>query len=78
LIKGKIEKHEIEQELELYDILNNAERIPGIYTPSRGILGCTMSHLNAIKLAKEIIKMFSFSEDDYQFLVSKEEFENQI
>lgn len=79
LDKREDRKREIEQELELYDLLNNAERIPGIYTPSRGILGCTMSHLNAIKLAKERnYKNVLILEDDYQFLVSKEEFENQL
>jgi len=72
-------KREIEQELELFDLTKNAERIPGIYTPSRGILGCTMSHLNAIKLAKERkYKNILILEDDYQFLVSKEEFDNLL
>lgn len=70
---------EIEQELATHDILANSERIPAIHTPNQGILGCTMSHLNAIKLAKERgYKNILILEDDFQFTISKEDFENQL
>jgi glycosyl transferase family 25 len=44
-----------------------------------GIIGCGMSHLNVLKIAKdrgyENILIF---EDDFEFLISKEEFEEQL
>ena len=72
-------KAEIETELRLYGLTTLSERISAIYTPSRGILGCTMSHLNAIKLAKQRnYKNVLILEDDFYFTVSKEKFENQL
>ncbi len=79
LDKREDRKEEIESELVNYDITHLSERIQAIETPGQGILGCTMSHLNAIKLAKErnYTNILIF-EDDFQFTVSKEEFENQL
>jgi glycosyl transferase family 25 len=72
-------KQEIEEELANYSLFEKAERIPGIFTPSLGILGCTMSHLNAIKLAKERnYRNVLILEDDFHFIISKEEFENRL
>jgi GR25 family glycosyltransferase involved in LPS biosynthesis len=72
-------KREIETELRNYGLFENAERIPAILTPEQGILGCTMSHLRALKLAKEQgYQNVLILEDDFQFTVSKEEFENQL
>lgn len=72
-------KQEIEQELILFDLLENAERFPAIYTPGRGILGCTQSHLTVIKMAKERnYKNVLILEDDFYFIVSKPEFENEL
>jgi glycosyl transferase family 25 len=79
LDKREDRKAEIEAELQLYDLANKVERISAIHTPSFGILGCTMSHLNAIKLAKERnYKNVLILEDDYYFTISKEDFENQL
>lgn len=79
LDKRQDRKDEIESELKNYDLFNLSERIQAIETPGQGILGCTMSHLNAIKLAKErCYENILILEDDFQFTVSKEEFENQL
>ena len=79
-LDSRIDRREqIETELASFDILKNTERIEAIPTPGRGILGCTMSHLYAIKLAKE--RNYSnvlILEDDFYFTISKEEFENQL
>jgi GR25 family glycosyltransferase involved in LPS biosynthesis len=79
LDKRQDRKEEIELELRTYDLFNLSERIQAIETPGQGILGCTISHLNAIKLAKErSYKNILILEDDFQFTISKEEFENQL
>ena len=79
LDKREDRKDEIESELKNYDIFELSERIQAIETPGQGILGCTMSHLNAIKLAKERnYTNILVLEDDFQFTISKEEFENQL
>jgi glycosyl transferase family 25 len=72
-------KQEIETELTNYNLIENAERIKAVYTPGQGILGCTMSHLNALKLAKErnYINVLIL-EDDFEFTITKEELENQL
>ncbi len=71
-------KELIEKELKKYDI--NAERFSGIYCPPpKGIVGCTKSHLQVIKLAKERkYKNVLIFEDDLCFLKSKEEIEDNI
>lgn len=70
---------EIEDELQQYNLYDNAERFPAIYTPEQGILGCTMSHLAVIKLAKERkYKQVLILEDDFYFIIPKEEFENEL
>ena len=57
----------------------NYERYPGTETPGFGILGCTLSHLNVLKLAKErSYKNVLIMEDDFMFLVSKEEVEENL
>jgi GR25 family glycosyltransferase involved in LPS biosynthesis len=79
LDKRQDRKEEIESELKNYDLFNISERIQAIETPGQGILGCTMSHLNAIKLAKErCYNNILILEDDFQFTISKEEFDNQL
>jgi GR25 family glycosyltransferase involved in LPS biosynthesis len=79
LDKRQDRKEEIELELKNYGLFDNSERIQAIETPGQGILGCTMSHLNAIKLAKErSYENILILEDDFQFTISKEEFENQL
>jgi len=72
-------KEEIESELTIYDLLDHSERIQAFYTPGQGILGCTMSHLKALKLAKERkYKNVLILEDDFQFTITKEELDNQL
>ena len=79
LDKREDRKEEIETELKCMDLFEIAERIQAIPTPGQGILGCTMSHLNAIRLAKERnYTNVLILEDDFQFTVSKEEFENSL
>ena len=70
-------REEIETELKKFDI--EAERYSAIYTPHSGIVGCGYSHLNVLKLAKERgYKNVLILEDDFEFVVSKEEFEQSI
>ena len=70
-------REEIEKELSDYGL--DAERYAGIYTPHSGIVGCGYSHLNVLKLAKERgYKNVLILEDDIQFVVSKEEFEESL
>ena len=79
LDKRQDRREEIETELTNYELMHNAERIEAILTPTQGILGCTMSHLKALKLAKERnYENVLILEDDFQFTISKEEFENQL
>lgn len=67
---------QIEKELKEYNLYDNAERIQAIHTPDQGILGCTMSHLATIKLAKERnYEQILILEDDFYFIVSPNEFE---
>ena len=79
LDKREDRKEEIERELTNYGLDMISERIQAVETPGQGILGCTISHLSAIKLAKERnYTNILILEDDFQFTVSKEEFENQL
>jgi glycosyl transferase family 25 len=70
-------REEIESELNKFDL--EYERFEAIETPSHGILGCGKSHLSVLKLAKERnYKNILILEDDFMFLVSKEEFEKNL
>jgi glycosyl transferase family 25 len=70
---------EITAELQQYNLYDNSERFQAIHVPEQGILGCTMSHLAVIKIAKERkYKQILILEDDFYFVVSKEELENQL
>jgi glycosyl transferase family 25 len=72
-------RDQIEEELKQFNLYDNAERIQATYTPEQGILGCTMSHLATLKLAKE--KQYNqvlILEDDFYFTITKEEFENEL
>ena len=72
-------KDEIEGELEKFNLLDKAERYSAICVKEQGILGCTMSHLEVFKLAKaRQYNNVLILEDDFQFLISKEEFEHQL
>jgi GR25 family glycosyltransferase involved in LPS biosynthesis len=55
------------------------ERYSAIPTPDSGIVGCGYSHLNVLKLARERgYKNVLILEDDFEFVVGKEEFEAQL
>jgi GR25 family glycosyltransferase involved in LPS biosynthesis len=72
-LDNRVDKREqIEKE---FDKMNwtNYERYSGISTPDFGILGCSISHLNVLKIAKERnYQNILIFEDDFMFLVSKE------
>ena len=79
LEKRQDRRAEIENELQTNDLYDNAERIEAIHTPHQGILGCTKSHLKAIETAKERnYKNVLILEDDFYFIISKEEFKEEI
>jgi glycosyl transferase family 25 len=70
-------RREIEQELNNFDL--SYERFTAIDYPGFGIYGCGMSHLNVLKLAKERqYKNVLIFEDDFKFIVSKNEFDETI
>jgi glycosyl transferase family 25 len=72
-------REEIEKELTDYGLMDKAERYEAIYTPHSGIVGCGYSHLNVLKLAKERnYKNVLILEDDFMFIVPKEEFEESL
>lgn len=67
-------RNEIENELNAFNL--SYERYEGIYTPGCGSIGCSQSHLNILKLAKERgYKNILIIEDDFTFCVTNEEFE---
>ena len=68
---------EIETELNNYGL--SYERFEGIETHGFGIYGCGLSHLTVLKIARDRgYKNVLVLEDDFMFLVSKEEFEIQL
>ena len=72
-------KDEIESEIEKMNLTEKTERFRGIRVVDQGILGCTKSHLAVLKLAKERgYKNVLILEDDFEFIVSKEEFEREL
>jgi len=69
----------IEDELYRYGLLDISERFSAIETPGQGILGTTYSHLEVYKIAKERkYKNVLILEDDFLFLVNKEELYNTL
>lgn len=68
---------EIENELNKFKL--SYERFDAIETPGCGSIGCGLSHLGVLKLARERgYKNVLILEDDFTFLVSKEDFENNL
>jgi glycosyl transferase family 25 len=66
-------------EKELNDFGLSYERFEAIEVPDFGCLGCGKSHLQVLKIAKERnYENILILEDDFTFLVSKEEFEKQL
>ena len=77
-LKKRVDRQE-QIELELDNFNLEYERFEAIETPGFGILGCGLSHLSVLKLAKERnYGNILILEDDFTFLVSKEEFERNI
>ena len=77
LEKRKDRKDHIENELNSFG-LSNFERYQGIDNSFCNV-GCNQSHLNVLKLARERkYKNILILEDDFIFLVKKEEFERQL
>lgn len=72
-------KEQIETELIRMDLMDKSERFPATYVPEQGILGCTISHLSAIQLAKDRgYKNVLILEDDFEFLLEKETMESRF
>jgi hypothetical protein len=76
-------EHRKDRKIEIETELNNMnieyERFNAISTPDFGIVGCTQSHLEIFKMAKEKgYKNILIFEDDFKFIVSKIIFEEQI
>lgn len=72
-------KQEIEDELNKVGLLEISECFEAIETPGFGIHGCGLSHLNVLKLSKERgYENIIIFEDDFVFLVKREEFYEQI
>jgi GR25 family glycosyltransferase involved in LPS biosynthesis len=72
-------KEQVENEiLKMDDDKNKIIRISGVYHKD-GCVGCTLAHVNALKLAKERgYKNFIILEDDFEFLVDKETFHKNV
>lgn len=78
-LKSRVDRLEqIERELNNFQ-LQNYERFEAICTPDFGIYGCGLSHLAVLKLAKKrSYKNILILEDDFQFIVTKEIFEENL
>lgn len=64
-------------EFKKFNLEDKVERFPAIY--HQGAVGCAKSHLAVLKLAKERkYKNVLILEDDFYFVVSKEEFESNL
>ena len=71
-------KSEIESQLESYGI-SEYERFPAIKHDTIGGVGCGKSHIEVLKLAKKRgYNRVVILEDDFQFVVSKHEFEERV
>lgn len=70
-------REEIETQLKAFGL--PYERFSAIETPGQGIVGCGLSHTAVLRLAKERgYKNILILEDDFEFLVSKDEFESHL
>ena len=75
-------KDRLEQFTEEYKKIiddNKLERFDAIYRPDHGCLGCTLSHLEVVKQAKERgYKKIIIFEDDFQFIIDRQTFHNNL
>jgi len=75
----KDRREHIEKILTERGLMDKTERYEALYTPNSGIVGCSYSHLNVLKLAKERgYKNVLILEDDFEFVVNAETFETQM
>lgn len=75
----KREDRHNEIEKEFYYMSLPSERFTGIVHPASGLVGCGLSHLAVLKLARERnYKNVLIVEDDFTFQVSKDFFESQL
>jgi GR25 family glycosyltransferase involved in LPS biosynthesis len=78
LDKREDRRKEIENELNNYGF-TNYERFSAYETSGFGALGCANSHLQALKIARERgYKNVLIMEDDFMFILSKEEVESTL
>ena len=79
LDKRKDRLEHIEKVLTEYNLKGISERYVAIETAYSGIIGCSQSHLNVLKLARERgYKNVLILEDDFEFLVTKQELNSKI
>jgi GR25 family glycosyltransferase involved in LPS biosynthesis len=72
-------REEIERELARMDLTDKADRFEATYIKEQGILGCTISHMEAIRLAKNRgYKNVLILEDDFEFLLEKDVVESRL
>jgi GR25 family glycosyltransferase involved in LPS biosynthesis len=72
-------REHIEKILQDYNLFDISERYVAINTPHSGIIGCSQSHLNVLKLARERkYNNILILEDDFEFIVSLRELEIKI
>jgi GR25 family glycosyltransferase involved in LPS biosynthesis len=70
-------KEDIVKELDSFNL--DYERFEAIETTGFGIVGCGLSHLNVLKIAKQRkYENILILEDDFTFLITKEEFEKNL
>jgi GR25 family glycosyltransferase involved in LPS biosynthesis len=70
-------KQEMERELDDFGL--SYERFPAFYNQQNGGVGCGYSHIEALKIAKaREYKSVLILEDDFTFLVSKNQFEQGL
>jgi glycosyl transferase family 25 len=70
---------QITEELTRMGLADRAERYSAIYTPENGAIGCTESHLNVLKLARERgWEHVLVLEDDFKFIVDRRTFYGRI
>lgn len=68
---------DIKNELVQMDI--SGERVSAVYTAPHGYIGCALSHIKALKLARDRgWDNVLILEDDFKFIVDKEQFKSNI
>lgn len=72
-------RKQIVDELKHFNLYDKSERFTAIHTPGQGILGCTMSHMEVLKLAKERkYEQVLILEDDFYFIITQDKFEHEL